>query len=66
MFYVVTATVTRITSEGTIMSQVPTFFLDSNVQGIVDEKHAEQIANEIINPTQDENLRVTVVAVCLH
>ena len=48
------------------MSQVPTFFLDSNVQGIVDEKHAEQIANEIINPTQDENLRVTVVAVCLH
>lgn len=29
-------------------TQVPTFYLDENVQGIVDEDHAREIALEIL------------------
>lgn len=32
---------------------VPTFFLNANVQGIVDEAHAQKIVEDIVNPTKD-------------
>ena len=33
-----------------ITKQIPTFYLDANVQGIVNEEHAIQIATEIVCP----------------
>lgn len=46
--YAITATRTH-TSEGwTSTSQVPTFYLHENVQGIVDIGHAVWIANDIL------------------
>lgn len=32
---------------------VPTFFLNEDVQGIVDEAHARKIVEDIVNPTKD-------------
>jgi len=31
------------------MRQIPTFFLDENILGIVDENHAEMIARDILD-----------------
>ena len=41
--------------------QLPTFYLDENVQGIVDSDHAERIALSILGKT--ERIRHDVVAV---
>ena len=60
MIYVCAATVERKDGNGTITMQLPTFFLDSRVQGIVDEAHAEFIAIEIINPCRLNNVKVHV------
>ena len=59
MRYIVQATVTRKTEDGyTCSIQVPTFFLDSGVQGIVSEEHAERIAASVVNPTNDPAVEV--------
>jgi hypothetical protein len=46
--YAVTATVTTLTDGWTSTRQVPTFYLDENVQGIVSEDHAARVAADII------------------
>jgi hypothetical protein len=46
-------------------TQVPTFYLDENVQGIISEEHAVKVATSIINPTADADLGVYVTAVKL-
>lgn len=50
--YRVTATATRTTYEGgvinTVTRQLPTFFLDPDVQGIIDERHARKIALDVV------------------
>lgn len=45
-------TAQRATRRGdyTGSEQVPTFYLDENVQGIVSEDHAKRIAADIIGP----------------
>jgi hypothetical protein len=43
--------------------QIPTFYLDENVQGITDVAHAERIATSIIRATGDADNYVHVVAV---
>lgn len=53
MLYAITATITKLTKNGTITKQIPMFYLDSNVQGIVSAEHAEKIAATIINPFND-------------
>lgn len=55
MLYAVMATVTKYTpnGKGFTVIQVPTFYLAKSVQGIVNDAHAKQIAEEVINPTQD-------------
>jgi len=53
--YIIHATVNGI--------QIPTFFLDENIQGITSEWHAEYIAQDILNPMHDPNLRVSISAV---
>lgn len=40
-------------------SQVPTFYLHPNVQGIVSVQHASNIVRDICNPTGDEDIAVT-------
>lgn len=62
MLYAIDATVVHKTKHGTITGQIPTFYLDSNVQGIVDEKHAAFIGEEIVNPTRNKNIKVNVSA----
>ncbi len=44
--------------------QLPTFFLDENVQGIVDTNHAEEIAKSIICSVPNPSvIGVSIVAV---
>lgn len=38
-----------------IIVQVPTFYLDANVQGIRDETHAVMIAKKIVCPVEPEH-----------
>ena len=48
-YYSVTATITTKEADGwTTIRQVPTFFLDANVQGILNERDAERIASRIL------------------
>jgi hypothetical protein len=49
--YAITATVSEENKDGWISTrQVPTFYLDEAVQGIVSADHAERIARDVINP----------------
>lgn len=58
--YAIHATISHKTDSGyTGSRQIPTFYLDERVQGIVDEDHAARIASDIINPL---GLEVTVHA----
>lgn len=38
--------------------QIPTFFLDENVQGIVNEQHCLRIVCDMLNPFDDDNIVV--------
>lgn len=40
--------------------QVPTFFLSSNVQGILSDSHAEKIAKEIVMPVPNKDMTVSI------
>ena len=63
MFYAVTATVTKKDDKGSTTYQVPTFYLNANVQGITGAAHAARIAHEVINPTNDPTLDVSIFTV---
>ncbi len=60
MIYGVTATVASKRDGWTTTHQVPTFYLDSAVQGILSKEHAKTIAADIVNPTKDGNLKIEV------
>lgn len=64
MLYQIQATVTNRDSERwTKMAQIPTFYLDSEIQGIVSDDHAEHIAGSILNPFgQDIGISISVRA----
>lgn len=52
MKYAIHATLCHTDRQGwSTTYQIPTFYLDSNVQGITSAEHAERIAASIINPT---------------
>ncbi len=53
MFYQIVAVINKHTAKGVVVSQVPTFYLHSAIQGIVDAKHAEKVAVDVVNPTKD-------------
>ncbi len=40
---------------------VPTFYLNEDVQGILDETQARKIADAIVNPFGDYECQITVV-----
>lgn len=56
--YSVTAATEQHTVNGVIHRTVPCFLLNSSVQGIMDERHAEEIARQIINPVGHPCLKV--------
>jgi len=56
MVYQIDGTVTIKTSEGQITKQLPTFYLDPNIQGIRSHHHAEVIAKRLLNPTCNPRL----------
>ncbi len=42
--------------------QVPTFFLDADIQGITNAYHALKIAEQVINPTASPNITIASLA----
>lgn len=49
--YAITATISGTNTEGWEFScGLPTFYLNANVQGIMNEAHAEKIARAILDP----------------
>ncbi len=60
--YAITATVTREGVGWQQSRQIPAFYLDSNVQGIVSEEHAQKVAMAIIDPFDTCQVFVTAVA----
>ena len=66
MLYQITATrtitTTRNGSDWTSTKQIPTFYLDSNMLGIVDSEHAEKIARRILG----DGDRVSSVRLSVH
>jgi len=59
MFYVITAQYkhTRKDRDGSTWDasiQVPTFYLNADVQGITDAAHAERIARSVISPADPD------------
>lgn len=59
MLYVIQATVTKTFADGSKCTvQVPTFYLSKQVQGIINKVHAEQIAQEVIDPFDNPNLMI--------
>lgn len=59
MKYKVVATVSRESDGWTSTRQIPTFFLDPDIQGIVSVEHAQKIALDIIDPWNTGQVVVT-------
>lgn len=64
--WAIQATISRTGETWTATRQVPTFYLDERVQGIVSKDHAAQIARDIVNPYADKSMWVEVTAVKLN
>jgi hypothetical protein len=60
--YIVQATLVEKTKNGSITHQIPTFFLEESVQGLVSESHAAKIAESILNPTNNPAYTVHATA----
>lgn len=60
MFYIISAALATQDDNGNWLrvTQLPTFILDSNIQGIVNVEHARQIAASILNPFEDKDITV--------
>lgn len=58
MLFTITATVTRHT-DVSIVRQVPTFFLDQDVQGIVSREQLGRIVSDILNPFKLDDVKVS-------
>lgn len=63
--WAVSATVSVKEQSGSTWAiQIPTFYLDENVQGIVSESQVEKIAHSIINPLKaDMEIHLTICKV---
>ena len=42
------------------MVQIPTFFLDENIQGILSEKEAYVVARRILNPLSNPEIKMNI------
>jgi len=61
--YGISAWFVETTKTGTIHRNLPTFFLDCNVQGFLDESGAEKIARDILGERPNCTLYIHVVEV---
>lgn len=62
MFYLITGTETLDNGNGRISRQIPSFFLNSNIQGIVSEEHAVKIAKDILDPWDNVDIELSLWA----
>ena len=46
--------------------QIPTFFLDENIQGIVDEETCRDVAMDILNPLKSPDLEIHMFATIVY
>lgn len=61
MLWRVQANIVRKDKDGwNVSRQIPTFFLDEDIQGIVSAEHAKKIAEDIINTFKDENIILSI------
>ncbi len=59
MIYCATPVVNKIDADGfTTVIQVPTFYLNGYIQGIVSVEHAEEIVRSVCNPAKDPTVTV--------
>lgn len=58
MIYCAQPTINVTDRKGTTTIQVPTFYLDSRVQGILDSQHAARIVADVCNPTKNHKIKV--------
>lgn len=63
MLYAITANVSRERDGWSGSRQIPTFYLDENVQGIMSEAGARNIAQTIIDPYNEHTVNMTVLRV---
>lgn len=63
MLYAITANIAREENGWSSSRQVPTFYLDENVQGILSIAHAVQVARDIIDPYNEHSVSVCAVRV---
>lgn len=61
--YAITATFTRQEGEWSSTRQVPTFYLDERVQGILNEAGAVKVARTIVDPLGQYEVHITAVKV---
>lgn len=62
MLYAIQAQVVWTNKKGWKTSrQIPTFFLDSDIQGIVNAEHAEEIAVKMLEYTKEFKAHVVVI-----
>lgn len=61
MLWRVQANIVRKDKNGwNVLRQIPTFFLDEDIQGIVSAEHAKKIAEDIINTFKDEDIILSI------
>lgn len=60
MFYQIMATATYYRNKFSTTIQIPTFYLNGDLQGIVNKEHAESIAKSIIDASDDPNIEINV------
>jgi hypothetical protein len=63
LLYAIDATVVHHTAKGDLTHQVPTFYLNSGVQGIQNADHAKKIASDVICPIKSDDISINVTAV---
>lgn len=64
--YQIIAQVTRTDEDGYwSTASLPTFYLNSQVQGITSPDHAVKIVQKMLNPFDDESLTVSVSAAAM-
>jgi len=55
---VIAAATHTMTNGSTMTVQIPTFYLDTGVQGIINGEQAQRIATKIINPFESTTIQV--------
>lgn len=62
--YAISATVCTARDHYQTSRQVPTFYLDARVQGLISEGHARRVALDVIDPTGTLRESHAVIDVC--